>query len=187
MRTMLRAAWACGASTAAVPVAVVALLAQVYVRWAPTSPDFAAQLARAELVRRAGDVSWWTGWFGGISPPSYSVLVPSWMAVIGVRAMAAIAAVATAGAGAGAILARDANVVAWIAPAVTGSRHAGLHRRSKVTASTVSLSDTPCNRCRHTSRHARPAPPRSETDRRASHAGTIRLDAWARTRTRCPA
>ena len=33
------------------------------------------------------------------------------------------------------------------AAAVTGSPHAAFHRRSKVTASTVSLSDNPCSAC----------------------------------------
>lgn len=107
MRTRLLAARAWGFSPAALPIVLIVLLGLVYLRWAPASPDYAAQVARTGLVRRAGNVSWWTGWFGGISLPSYSVLVPSWMAVIGVRATAAIAALATAGAGA--ILAGDAE------------------------------------------------------------------------------
>ena len=39
------------------------------------------------------------------------------------------------------------NVVGWNPPAVTGSPHAAFHRRSKVTASTVSASDSPCSAC----------------------------------------
>jgi hypothetical protein len=47
---------------------------------------------------------------------------------------------------------------------VTGNPHAAFHRRANVTASTVSLSDKPCNACghdhagHHISRHTRPAP-----------------------------
>ena len=40
------------------------------------------------------------------------------------------------------------NVVEWNAAAVIGNPQAAFHRRSKVTASTVSLSDNPCNACR---------------------------------------
>ncbi|MCU1656482.1 MAG: hypothetical protein JWO57_1138, partial [Pseudonocardiales bacterium] len=92
-------------SPAALPVAVAVVFGLAYLRWAPTSPDLAAQVARAALVRRAGNISWWTRWFGGISLPSYSVLVPAWMAVLGVRLTAALATVV--GAAAGIILTRD--------------------------------------------------------------------------------
>ena len=78
-----------------------------YLRWTPASPDLAAQVARAGLVRRAGPVAWWTGWFGGLSLPSYSVLVPSGMAVLGVSLTGALAAVASGVAMS--ILARDAQ------------------------------------------------------------------------------
>src|SRR6478736_862590 len=39
------------------------------------------------------------------------------------------------------------NVVGWNAAAVIGKPHAAFHRRSNVTASTVSLSDNPCKAC----------------------------------------
>ena len=39
----------------------------------------------AGVAARAGCVGWRTGCFGGLSPPSYSVLVPSWMATLGVQ------------------------------------------------------------------------------------------------------
>jgi hypothetical protein len=39
------------------------------------------------------------------------------------------------------------NVVGWNPTAVTGSPHAAFHRRSKVTASTVSASESPCSAC----------------------------------------
>ena len=85
-------------------VVSASVAAVAYLWWAPTSPDLAAQTARAEVVRLAGNVTWWTGWFGGLSLPSYSVLAPWWMSVVGVHAAGALAAVA--GAWAGAILTR---------------------------------------------------------------------------------
>lgn len=70
-----------------------ALLAVVYLRWTPLAPDLAAQVARADVIRHVGNSSWWTGWFGGISMPSYSVLVPSSMATLGVRATGVLATI----------------------------------------------------------------------------------------------
>ena len=72
------------------------LLGLVYLRWNPLSPDLAAQVARSQVVRRAGNVSWWTGWFGGVSLPSYSLLAPASMAAFGVRACGVVAAFAGA-------------------------------------------------------------------------------------------
>lgn len=69
------------------------LLAVVYLAWQPLAPDLAAQIARANVVRSAGNVSWWTGWFGGLSLPTYSLLAPSSMAIFGVRATGVAAAV----------------------------------------------------------------------------------------------
>ena len=92
--------------TIGVPLLVTALLCVGYLIWAPTAPDLLAQVARAGVAARAGSVGWWTGWFGGLSLPSYSVLVPSWMATLGVQVTGVAAVVAgTAG---GALLMRDA-------------------------------------------------------------------------------
>lgn len=74
-------------------VVVGSVMAIAYVGWRPLAPDLAAQIARANIVRTAGNVSWWTGWFGGLSLPSYSVLAPSSMAILGVRATGVLAAV----------------------------------------------------------------------------------------------
>ncbi|HEY3632272.1 MAG TPA: hypothetical protein VGL21_15275 [Jatrophihabitantaceae bacterium] len=68
-------------------------LAVVYLVWKPLAPDLAAQIARANVVKSAGNVSWWTGWFGGLSLPTYSLLTPSSMAIFGVRATGVAAAV----------------------------------------------------------------------------------------------
>jgi hypothetical protein len=75
-------------------VLVGGTLAGVYLAWRPLAPDLAAQMARANIVRSAGNVSWWTGWFGGLSLPTYSLLAPSSMAIFGVRATGVAAAVA---------------------------------------------------------------------------------------------
>jgi hypothetical protein len=74
-------------------VVVGVVLAVVYLAWRPLAPDLAAQIARANVVKSAGNVSWWTGWFGGLSLPTYSLLTPSSMAIFGVRATGVAAAV----------------------------------------------------------------------------------------------
>ena len=82
------------ASTQLLAVGVIALtLTLVYLRWTPLAPDLAAQVARADVTRKVGNSSWWTGWFGGLSMPTYSVLVPAWMGTIGVRATGVVATV----------------------------------------------------------------------------------------------
>ena len=87
LRSLSPATWAliCGS-----------LLAIVYLVWTPLAPDLAAQVARTNVVRNAGNVSWWTGWFGGLSMPSYSLLAPTSMAILGVRLTGVAAAVAGA-------------------------------------------------------------------------------------------
>jgi hypothetical protein len=87
-------------------VLVGGTLCLAYVLWTPFAPDLAAQLARADLVRRAGNVWWWTGWFGGLSLPTYSLLTPPMMAVFGVPVAGALLTVAACWGGG--ILARDA-------------------------------------------------------------------------------
>ena len=107
-----------------VPLLVTALLCIGYLIWAPTAPDLLAQVARAGVAARAGSVGWWTGWFGGLSLPSYSVLVPSWMATVGIQ-VTGVAAVAASAAG-GALLMRDAPraaVEAALATACAGRCH----------------------------------------------------------------
>jgi hypothetical protein len=62
-----------------------AVLSVGYLAWTPKVPDLAAQVARAQLVDQVGLTAWWTGWFGGLSLPDYSVLGPWAMALVGVR------------------------------------------------------------------------------------------------------
>jgi len=62
-----------------------------YLLATPPVPDLAAQVARADLVRRTGETVWWLGWFGGLHLPSYSAVSPVLMAHLGVPATGAIA------------------------------------------------------------------------------------------------
>ncbi len=87
-------------------IVVTVALAVGYLLWTPQVPDLLAQVARAGVATRAGNVGWWTGWFGGLSLPSYSVLVPTWMAALGTAPVGAVAA--ASGAAGGAVLMRDA-------------------------------------------------------------------------------
>lgn len=77
------------------PVAVTAVLVAVYLVTRPLSSDLAAQVARADVAHRVGAFGWWTGWLGGLSMPSYSVLVPASMAALGVRTVGVAGAVVT--------------------------------------------------------------------------------------------
>jgi hypothetical protein len=70
---------------------IVVALGIAYLRWTPLVPDLAAQVARARFVQNGGPGSWWTGWFGGLSLPNYSVLIPFGMAVFGVRVIGLVA------------------------------------------------------------------------------------------------
>ena len=45
--------------------------------------DLAAQVARADIVGLPGASVWWTGWFGGLTLPSYSLITPWIMAHLG--------------------------------------------------------------------------------------------------------
>jgi hypothetical protein len=74
-----------------VPLATAALLTVEYLLWTPRSPDLFAQLARAGVAQRVGAVGWWTGWFGGLALPSYSVITPPVMAIIGVTTAGVVA------------------------------------------------------------------------------------------------
>ncbi len=73
----------------------------LYLALHPPVPDLAAQTARAELVRRSGQLVLWLGWFGGVHLPTYSMVSPVFMALVGAPLTGAIAA------GAAAVLARS--------------------------------------------------------------------------------
>jgi hypothetical protein len=70
-----------------------ALLFGLYLLNPPNVPDLAAQTARAHAAKD-GAFLWWTGWFGGLTLPNYSVFSPLIMAEFGVGLSAAAAGVA---------------------------------------------------------------------------------------------
>ncbi|WP_148043339.1 hypothetical protein [Flexivirga caeni] len=74
--------------------------ALVYVLWTPQVPDLAAQVARADVARVGGAPVWWGGWFGGITLPNYSAIVPFSMATLGIRLTGVLAVVVSAYGGA---------------------------------------------------------------------------------------
>lgn len=80
------------------PIAIVGLLSVWYLRFTPDVADLAAQVARAQAARD-GFASWWTGWFGGLSTPDYSVLAPRIMSVVGVQGAGILACVGATVAG----------------------------------------------------------------------------------------
>jgi hypothetical protein len=77
---------------------VAVLLALVFLVAPPMGTDLSAQVARANFVDRYGWAPVDFGWYGGISPYGYSLLVPSLGAAVGVRPLGALAAVVAAGA-----------------------------------------------------------------------------------------
>jgi hypothetical protein len=78
----------------ATAVVTAVALSAGYALWTPGVPDLAAQFARAGIARSVGAVSWWTGWFGGLSLPTYSLTAPTVMAVAGVRGAGLLAVLA---------------------------------------------------------------------------------------------
>lgn len=70
-------------------ILLAAVLFGLYLLNPPNVPDLAAQTARAEAAKD-GAYLWWTGWFGGLTLPSYSVLSPAIMATLGVGLSAAV-------------------------------------------------------------------------------------------------
>jgi hypothetical protein len=68
-------------------------LSALYLALDPQAPDLAAQVARAHAIRYGGVSSWWTGWFGGLSLPSYSFFVPALMSVVGAPATGVLAVI----------------------------------------------------------------------------------------------
>ena len=79
------------------PVLVAAGIAVAYLLIAPPSADLAAQEYRVAFVESDGLKVWDGGWYGGHHTPGYSVLFPPLGALLGARAVGALAAVAAAG------------------------------------------------------------------------------------------
>ncbi len=78
------------ASPVALATGLATVLVAAWLAVVPPVPDLAAQTARA---RTAGATLWWTGWFGGVTTPGYSLLVPPVMAALGVAVVGAVATV----------------------------------------------------------------------------------------------
>ncbi|GAA2061256.1 hypothetical protein [Williamsia deligens] len=70
-------------------VAVVATVALVVA--SPTLGDLQAAIAREEAARSGVGLGYWFGWYGGVSPGSYSLIVPALSALTGSLVLLAIA------------------------------------------------------------------------------------------------
>jgi hypothetical protein len=79
------------------PVAWLAavVLVGLWLLLAPPTPDLAAQVYRAHLFDRIGFAVWDASWYGGHHMPGYSLLFPPLGALLGARAVGALAAVAS--------------------------------------------------------------------------------------------
>lgn len=80
--------------------ATVALgLSLVFVLAGIRAPDLAAQAARASAAARGATV-WWTGWYGGINLPTYSLVSGQLMSRLGVTTVGVLATATVAAAAA---------------------------------------------------------------------------------------
>jgi len=75
---------------------LAALLAGIYLVVQPASADLAAQVYRADLFAHHGFVLWDSAWYSGHHVPGYSLLFPPLGALLGVRVVGALCAVASA-------------------------------------------------------------------------------------------
>jgi hypothetical protein len=75
--------------------AVATVVAVSYLLAPPMGPDFAAQLAHAELAEKHWPALLDLRWYGGYHPLGYSVLSPPLTALIGVRAATALGYIAS--------------------------------------------------------------------------------------------
>lgn len=75
------------------PWMLAAALALAWLAFAPPTPDLAAQVYRTGLFEREGWAIFDLSWYGGHHMPAYSILFPPLGALIGVRAVGALAAV----------------------------------------------------------------------------------------------
>jgi hypothetical protein len=79
------------------PMLLAAVLAVVYLIWAPPSADLAAQEFRVGLWEEHGFEVWSNAWYAGFHVPGYSLLFPPLAAALGARLVGALSAVAAAG------------------------------------------------------------------------------------------
>lgn len=83
---------------AAIPVAITAALGAAYLIWAPPSTDLAAQTFRADLFADHGFTVWSNAWYSGFHVPGYSLVYPPLAALLDVRLVGVLAAVAASAA-----------------------------------------------------------------------------------------
>ncbi len=80
----------------ALPLAAAVVATVVLWALSPTLGDLQAAIAREEAARSGVGLGYWFGWYGGVSPGSYSLIVPAISAVTGSLALLAIATLAIA-------------------------------------------------------------------------------------------
>lgn len=82
--------------TVAPPLAVTLPLCALYLVFTPPAADLAAATYRSDLFARVGFTTWDTGWYAayGHSLPGYSLLSPALGALLGVRLLLALSALA---------------------------------------------------------------------------------------------
>lgn len=78
------------------PWLLATALALAWLAFAPPTPDLAAQVYRAGLFDREGFTLFNANWYGGHHTPAYSVIFPPLGALLGVRVVGVLAAVASA-------------------------------------------------------------------------------------------
>jgi len=78
------------------PWLLATALALAWLAFAPPTPDLAAQVYRAGLFDREGFTLFNANWYGGHHTPAYSILFPPLGALLGVRVVGVLAAVASA-------------------------------------------------------------------------------------------
>ncbi len=71
------------------------LLSGVWLIVAPRTPDLAGQLYRVQLFEHAGFTLWDDSWYGGHHIPGYSLLYPPLAALVGMRTLGVLAALAS--------------------------------------------------------------------------------------------
>ena len=78
------------------PLAVAVLATAILWAVSPTLGDLQAAIAREEAARSGVGLEYWFGWFGGVSPGSYSLIVPAMSTVIGSLPLLCLATVVIA-------------------------------------------------------------------------------------------
>lgn len=80
----------------ALPALLAAVLAGLWLLFAPATPDLAAQVYRTGLFEHHGFTLFNAQWYAGHHTPGYSLLFPPLAALIGPRVLGAVAAVVSA-------------------------------------------------------------------------------------------